>query len=185
MAQNTKQAETGTQPKRFWDSIGSQGEMLPFFGPGQDLKRKGFRVQFLTDGPRKETQNQFNTNTTDCWFDIIYFQEKAEQKTGKMAAVPVKMTWTINQISLLTELRRQAPLKNKIFDVRLVSVDGEWKEKHPKYKGNDRYEVNYIETREPPEETYSFGTEENVYVKEIDSFVTGNENLSRSLRPAY
>ena len=58
-------------------------------------------------------------------------------------------------------------LKNKIFDVRLVSVDREWKEKHPKYRGNDRYEVNYIETRDLPRKTYSLEEEENVSVEEV------------------
>ena len=170
MAQNQeiKQAESGTgQPMSFWESIGSQGEMLPFFGPDQDLKRKGFRVQFLIDGPRKETPNQFNTDTTDCWFDIIYFEEREDEKTGKMTSMPVKMTWTINQISLLTALRQNAPLKNKVFDVRLVSVDEVWRKKHPKYKGSDRYEVTYVETKDPPRETYSLERDEDVQVEKV------------------
>ena len=132
-----EEKESGKQTG-FWDGLGSQGQMLPFFGPDQGLKRKGFKVKFLTDAPRRETINQFDQTSIDCWFDIIYLEEDGEKTT------PKQMTWTINQISLLTELKKQASLANKVFVIKLIPVDKEWKEKHPNYKGKERYVVEHI-----------------------------------------
>jgi hypothetical protein len=156
--QETMQAEDGTMDTTpahsysgtpFWDGMGD-GETLPFFGPGEALKRKGLVVQFLTDKPRRETINTFDETKTDCWFDIIYFRSS----DGGKSTQPVKMTWTICQISLLTELKNYAPLKNKIFQIKLEKVDEAWKKAHPKYKGKERYSVTFIEEKDPPAVTY-------------------------------
>jgi len=157
--QETMQAEDGTTdtPEAqsrsgtpYWDGMGD-GEVLPFFGPGEALKRKGLVVQFLTDKPRRETVNTFDETKTDCWFDIIYFRSS----DGGKSPQPVKMTWTISQISLLTELKNHAPLKNKIFQIQLLKVDDAWRKAHTKYKGKERYSVTFIEKKQPPEVTYS------------------------------
>jgi len=132
-----KQAEAGTQgatsvtPK--WDSYG--GEMYPFLSLNEEQKREGFRVQFLIDKPRRETPNKFHPTETDFWFDVVYDKDL--------------YTWTISQKSIVMELQKHKPLKNKIFDVKLVPVDEEFKKLFPKYKGNDRYELKYIEIKEP------------------------------------
>ena len=57
------------------------------------------------------------------------------------------MTWTISQVSLITELKKYCPLKNKIFEVRLIPVSKEWKEVNPKYRGKDRYEVKEVRAK--------------------------------------
>ena len=154
----TNQAEAGTNqptPNRntgFWDSIGTQDIMLPFFGPGEDLKRQGFRVRFLTAGPRKETPSRFNEDTTECWFDIVHYPRPDKEEDQSLeAAEPKKMTWTISQISLLSELKKHAPLTDKTFDIRLVKVEDDWRRDHPKFKGNSRYEVTYVETEKTPD----------------------------------
>ena len=129
-------AESGTEeqsstPK--WDSF--DGEMYPFLSVKEEQKREGFRVQFLLDKPRKETPNNFDAKETDFWFDVVY--------DGDL------YTWTISQKSLVMELQKHKPLKNKVFDVRLIPVDAEFKKQFPKYKGKDRYDLKYIETKKP------------------------------------
>jgi len=138
MAQNEEnQAEIGTQSAAsatpVWD--GYNGEMYPFLNIKEKRKREGFRIHFLIDKPRKETPNNFDPKDTDFWFDVVYDNQKR--------------TWTIGQKSLVMELQKYKPLKNKIFDVKLVPVDEEFKKQFPKYKGKDRYELKYIETKEP------------------------------------
>jgi len=138
LKEEVKQAETGTEqqaqsttPK--WDSYG--GEMYPFLSLNEEQKREGFRVHFLTDKPRRETPNKFHPTETDFWFDVVY--------GGDL------YTWTISQKSIVMELQKHKPFKNKVFDIKLIPVDEEFKKQFPKYKGNDRYELKYIETREP------------------------------------
>jgi len=133
--QEKSPAGTGTQQSNtpVWD--GYSGEMLPFLNLKEEQKRAGFRIQFLSDKPRKETPNNFDPKETDFWFDVVY--------EGGLH------TWTISQKSLVMELRKYKPLKNKVFDIKLGPVDEEFKEQFPRYKGKDRYEVTYIETKEP------------------------------------
>jgi len=155
--EQTKASETGCPS---WDNWGADGNLLPpFFSPKEELKRQGFLVHFLHEGPRKETQNTFNPETNDLWFDIIHYRKAKDEKVDGAEVEPVLMTWTINQISLLTELRKYAPLRNKVFRVKLVPVDDEFKENHPKYKGKDRYDVKLVEIREPPKETVRLNEE--------------------------
>jgi len=157
MAQNeeTNQAETGTQnttPK--WDSYG--GDMYPFLSLNEEQKREGFRVHFLLDKPRKETPNKFHPTETDFWFDVVYDKDL--------------YTWTISQKSIVMELQKHKPLKNKIFDVKLVEVDEEFKKQFPKYKGKDRYDLEYIETKEPEikEKPKADNKEDPVTVEDIE-----------------
>jgi len=103
-----EQAETGTEQEQNnqiytpkWDEYSR--EMYPFLSIREEQKRAGFRVTFLSDKPRKETQNNFDHTATDFWFDIIY--------NGK------KYTWTISQKSIVMELQKHKPLKNKTFDM--------------------------------------------------------------------
>ena len=137
----TKPADTGTSGATsatpVWDSF--NGEMYPFLSLNEEKKRAGFRVQFLTNKPRKETVNKFNEQETDFWFDVIH--------DG------VCCTWTFGQKSLLMELQKHKPLKNKVFDIKLAPVDENFMKQFPKYKGKDRYEVIYVETKEPDTET--------------------------------
>ena len=130
MANETNYAKAGTQPTGCpsWDNMGNSGDLPPFFRPTEEMKRTGFEVTFLVDGPRKETENNFDSNARDLWFDISY--------QGK------EMTWTISQISLLSELKKYSPLKDKTVFVRLVPVTEEFRRKRPKYKGSERYEVS-------------------------------------------
>ena len=158
MAQNeeNKQAETGTAqqtqsttPK--WDSYG--GEMYPFLSIKEEQKREGFQAHFLLNKPRKETPNKFHPTETDFWFDVVY--------DGDL------YTWTISQKSLVMELKKHKPLKNKVFDVKLVPVNEEFKKQFPKYKGKDRYELTYIETKEP-EIKEKKGRDDPVNVEDIE-----------------
>ena len=126
-----RSAESGTEgqsstPK--WDSF--EGEMYPFLSVKEDEKRKGFKVKFLSDKPRKETPNKFNGQETDFWFDVEY-----EGDT---------YTWTISQISIVMELQKYKPLSGKEFDIKLVPVDDDFKKQFPKYKGKDRYTVTEV-----------------------------------------
>ena len=91
-------------------------------------------MTFLIDGPRKETENNFDSSARDLWFDVAY--------QGK------EMTWTISQISLLSELKKHSPLKDKSLIIRLVPVTEEFRRKRPKYKGSERYEVSEAGHRE-------------------------------------
>ena len=133
MAQEEQTANDGTgrtpsgTPK--WDSY--NGEMYPFLSLNEELKRAGFKVTFLTDKPRKETVNSFNTQLTDFWFDVVYDGEP--------------YTWTVSQVSLILELQKHKPLKDKTFYVKLVPVSEVFKKQFPKYKGKDRYEVTPVE----------------------------------------
>ena len=139
-------AKTGTEQASatpVWDSY--QGEMYPFLSLNEEQKRAGFRVAFLADKPRRETVNKFNQQLTDFWFDVIY--------DGDL------YTWTLSQVSLVLELKKHKPLKNKVFNIRLVPVDEEFKKQFPKYKGKDRYEVTYIKTCEPEVRDYIDKTE--------------------------
>lgn len=72
-------AECGTerpaQPSgKFWEGLGGQQSMLPFFRPCEEMKRQVFMVKFLTPGPKKETPSVFDKNATECWFDIVHFE---------------------------------------------------------------------------------------------------------------
>lgn len=139
----TREAETGTDAVEMnkappaspscptWDALGISGDLPDFFSPGEESKRSGVRVKFLTDGPKRETQNRFNPGTPELWFDI---EHEGEVKT-----------WTISQISLLVELKKHEPLTGKTFDIQLVPVDDAFRKQRPKYKGKDRYEVTLVE----------------------------------------
>jgi hypothetical protein len=131
-----EQAETGTEQEQNnqgctpkWDEYSR--EMYPFLSIKEDQKRAGFIVTFLSDKPRKETQNNFDHTATDFWFDVIYNEKK--------------YTWTISQKSIVMELQKHKPLKDKTFDIKLIPVDEEFKQQYPKYKGNDRYDLKQIE----------------------------------------
>lgn len=112
-----------------WDRLGTSGGLPPFFNPREDQKRQGFVVKFHSGTPRKETTNKFNNNQ-ELWFDIEHQGQP--------------MTWTINQISLLMELKKHEPLAGKAFGIRLLPVDDVFKQMRPKYKGKDRYEVKLV-----------------------------------------
>lgn len=127
----TNKAPHATTSCLTWDALGISGDLPDFFSPGEESKRSGVRVKFLTDGPKRETQNRFNPGTPELWFDI---EHEGEVKT-----------WTISQISLLVELKKYEPLAGKSFDIKLVPVDDEFKKQRPKYKGKDRYEVTLVE----------------------------------------
>ena len=111
----------------YWDSIGEN--QLPFFNPTEERKKKGLRVKFLTDDPRKQTTNRYDKNNPkpELWFDIEVMGNQ--------------MTWTISQVSLLVALKEQKSLKDRTFDIQLVKVDEAFKRKNPKYKGKERYIV--------------------------------------------
>ena len=113
-----------------WEALGPDSDMPPFFCPNEELKRKGFAVRFLADGPRKETDSPFNSNK-ELWFDVLYQGQP--------------MTWTISQVSLLAELKRQAPLAGKTLHIRLIPVDEEFKQRWPKFRGRDRYQVKPVQ----------------------------------------
>ena len=116
-----------------WDKIGTGLDLPPFFKPSEELKRKGFSVTFLCNEPRKESDNIYTQNK-DLWFDVAV--------DGQI------MTWTISQISLLTELKKNAPLAGKTFAISLVPVDEVFRQKLPKYKGKDRYDVQLTQSGE-------------------------------------
>ena len=110
-----------------WDKLGSREDMPEFFNPGEELKRAGFKVMFLRNGPRKESLNRFKEGAIDYWFDVMH--------AGKA------YTWTISQISLLIALKSYGPLAGQEFLIRLVPVDEAFLRERPKYKGKDRYQV--------------------------------------------
>jgi hypothetical protein len=112
-----------------WDTLGAGMNLPPFFRPNEDMKREGFQVTFLSDDPRKETESSF-TDAKELWFDVDH------QGTVQ--------TWTISQMSLLLELKKNAPLSGKCFVIKLVPVDADFKKKRPTYKGKDRYEVKLV-----------------------------------------
>ena len=116
-----------------WDSLGTNRDFPSFFNPGEDGKRNGVAVVFLTNGPRKETPNRFRPGSMDLWFEIEHEQ--------------VAYTWTINQFSLLIELKKHEPLAGKAFFIQLVPVDEEYRRLKPNYKGKDRYTVEPIDPR--------------------------------------
>jgi len=125
----------------YWDNIGEN--QLPFFNPTEEKKKEGLRVKFLIDKPRKQTTDRYDPDKPRpaLWFDI---DVKGNQ-----------MTWTISQVSLLVALKEHQPLKDKTFDIKLVPVDKEFKDKNPKYKGKERYivtEVTETKPEEPAEE---------------------------------
>ena len=124
MANGSNYATSGTNPTGCpsWDNMGNSGDLPPFFKPTEQMKREGFEVTFLTDGPRKETENNFDSNARDLWFDVSY--------EGK------EMTWTISQISLLSELKKYSPLKDKTLLIRLVPVTEEFQAQTSKVQGN-------------------------------------------------
>ena len=113
-----------------WEALGGGLEMPPFFSPGEEMKHRGFQVKFLTDGPRKESPNPWDETGRELWFDI--------EHQGK------KMTWTISQISLLVELKRLAPLAGKTLSIELVPVDDKFRQKWPRFRGKERYEVKLV-----------------------------------------
>ena len=140
MAQNEQiKAEYGTKHNEraicpSWDNIGK--EQLPFFNPTEMQKRAGFRVKFIIDGPRKETVNSYDPHNPkpELWFDV--------EIKG------IAQTWTICQVSLLPELKKHEPLKNKVFDIKLMAVTEEFCRDNPKYRGKDRYDVKEIQCSE-------------------------------------
>ena len=145
MAQENEKnmAESGTKEQNgcpAWDNIG-QGQ-LPFFNPIEEKKRAGIRVKFITDGPRKETVNQYDPKNPkpELWFDVELTLFDFETKQNVMT----RMTWTISQVSLLQALKTNIPIKDKVFDIKLIPVDQKFKEQNPKYKGKDRYEVKEV-----------------------------------------
>lgn len=114
----------------YWDGLGE--EQLPFFNPTEEKKKKGLRVKFLSDGPRKQTVNKYDPDKPkpELWFNIDVMGNQ--------------MTWTISQVSLLIELKEHEPLKGKSFDIKLGPVDEEFKKANPKYKGKERYKVTLV-----------------------------------------
>ena len=125
-----KTHESAESPCPSWDSLGLNSDLPPFFSPNEALKRAGFQVKFLSDHPRKESPSAFQPDKPELWFEVEY--------DGQV------MTWTISQISLLLELKKHAPLGNKIFHIQLVPVDEAFKNRRPKYKGKDRYVVAVV-----------------------------------------
>ena len=115
-----------------WEGLGGNGSFPEFFKPGEELKKKGFEVMFLSSSPRKETINRFNPDARDLWFEINH------QGTD--------YTWTISQVSLLVELKKLEPLAGKTVRIRLVPVDEEFRKQRPKYRGKDRYQVELVPT---------------------------------------
>jgi len=95
----------------FWDRFKEKGdENLPFLKLSAEEKKDGFEVQFLTNEPRKETENNYKPDLMDFWFDVIY---KGEKKT-----------WTLSAETLLAQLKEHLPLVGKIFQIKLQSKDG-------------------------------------------------------------
>lgn len=127
-----------------WDDLGRKAEILPFFNPCQEVKVAGFRVGFLTDRPKREKLDMYNPKAPrpEYWFDVVFFRKKAGEGSGAVAKE--KYTWAISQTSLLMALRAQDGLKNKVFDVQLVPVEKDFREKHPKYKGDTRYKLSLV-----------------------------------------
>ena len=153
---NPANAGTGHSHTPVWDGYG--GEMYPFLNIKEEQKRKGFKVQFLMDKPRKETVNNFDQNATDFWFDVVY--------EGDL------YTWTLSQISLIMELQKYKPLKNKVFKIQLVPVNEEFKKQYPKYKGKDRYKADYIETNDPAlKEKKEIDDKDAVSIEDIDDIL--------------
>ena len=113
-----------------WDSINNEADYPPFFNPKEDIKREGFSVTFLKSDPRKETPNRFQIGSTDLWFDIQH---------GNKA-----YTWTVNQVTLLMELKKHAPLAGKTLQIKLVPVDDAFLKRLPRYRGKDRYMVEEV-----------------------------------------
>ena len=138
----TSQAGSGTDKNQktitgcpAWENAGQ--EQLPFFNPTEEMKREGLRVKFITDGPRKETINTYDRNhpKPELWFDV--------EING------MQMTWTISQVTLISELKKNAPLKGKTFEIKLVPVTEDFRKDNPKYKGKDIYEVKVIKENDP------------------------------------
>ncbi len=113
-----------------WEHLGNGNEFPPFFNPGEDLKRKGFIAVFLCNDPRRETPSKYKPGMNQLWFDI-----QNDQQT---------YTWTIDQISLLLELKRHEPLAGKALRIQLVPVDETFRQKMPSYRGKDRYLVEDV-----------------------------------------
>lgn len=136
--QNQNQNTQAGSSTPSWDNMGKDQVQLPFLDLNEDKKRKGFRVKFLAEGPRKETVNDFNPKNPvpELWFDV---ETEGEAKT-----------WTIYQITLLSELKKHAPLKDKTFDIKLEPVTKEFKEQNPKYKGRDKYVVTEVKEGDVP-----------------------------------
>ena len=123
--------ESGTtEPCPAWDRLGNFGEFPPFFNPREELKRRGFVAVFLCNRPKRETPSKFKPGSTQCWFDI-----QTNQKI---------YTWTIDQITLLRELKQHEPLAGKALKVQLVPVDEAFKQRMPSYRGKDRYSVEDV-----------------------------------------
>jgi hypothetical protein len=121
----------------YWDNIGKK--QLPFLSLTDEDKKNGFRIKFLTDSPRKQTESRrFDENNPkpELWFDV-----EANNK---------KVTWTISQVSLLVELKNHAPISGKSFEIKLKPVDEDFKKKNPRYKGSTRYEVTEVNSDSQP-----------------------------------
>jgi hypothetical protein len=118
----------GTSPT--WDRLGNNGDLPPFFNPGEEAKRKGFVAVFLCNSPRKETPSKYKPGMNQLWFDI-----QSDQQT---------YTWTIDQISLLIELKKHQPLVGKALRVQLVPVDEAFRQRMPRYRGKERYLVEDV-----------------------------------------
>lgn len=133
----TRRAGSGTDKNQqtitecpAWEHAGQT--QLSFFNPTEEMKREGLSVTFIADGPRKETINTYDRNypKPELWFDV--------EING------MHMTWTISQVTLISELKKNAPLKGKTFAIRLVPVTEQFRKENPKYKGKDIYEVKVI-----------------------------------------
>ena len=109
-----------------WNELGQSNQMPPFFTPSEEIKRNGFKIKFLAEGPRKETLSPFN-GKQELWFDVEY--------EGRL------MTWTISQISLLLELKKHAPLQGRSFRIRLVQKNGTLDPTRNRFRSRYRYEV--------------------------------------------
>ena len=145
-AQTTNETPSGCPT---WDSMSNEADFPPFFSPKEDIKRDGFTVTFLRSDPRRETPNRFQEGSTDLWFDIQH-DNKA-------------YTWTINQVTLLMELKKHAPLAGKTLLIKLIPVDDSFLKRLPRYRGKDRYMVEDVSPVDgvvlardsPPTSTYS------------------------------
>ena len=116
-----------------WNELGDRAsQMPPFFTPSEEIKRNGFKIKFLAEGPRKETLSPFN-GKQELWFDVEY--------EGRL------MTWTISQISLLLELKKHAPLQGRSFRIRLVQKNGTLDPTRNRFRSRYRYEVIPLDSR--------------------------------------
>jgi len=89
----------------FWDDL---NEGLPFFNLSVEEKMIGFQVQFCSNVPFKQSKNPYYPDSHCYWFKVMY-QER-------------EMIWMISAITLLRELKKHRPLKDKILNIKLVEI---------------------------------------------------------------